>query len=158
MKFDLRLSIDLKPEFLQVQLSPESLLIVSVIKYCGVFSRDEIRCVCFYSKKDLIEKSDLNPEPGNSLENCLRQLFDKSYNNITQLFDISFCDMDELNQDTTLPCLVRKFTDNCSITITGLASLFRDLIKTASKIKPGFELESLLVNSFFYKFIISFSI
>ena len=162
MKFYLNLNLEIKYDpgsnsrensfNRSIQLSSESLLIASLIKYCDVFSIEDFHCVCYYSKSNLLKNLQVNNE--NPDEEIKNQSLDKHLNKFYEenehfnFVKFNFCDTDSLTAryfDTTLPSLRRKFDEKCYITITGLASLFRDLVKTAIRIKPGFQFESLLV-------------
>ena len=120
----------------ELDLSCESQAIICLIDYCQLNSNKDFKCICFYNKNEL------NVDNNNNL-------FDQLNNKYNQL-NLNFCDLNEsLNDpdvlDTNLPSLKRNVGNECTITITGLTSLFRDIIKIANRLRPNLKLDRLLV-------------
>ena len=143
-------------------LSAESLSIVSLIKLCHLKSGNEFHAKCYYSKSKIIDQIPVDYfklNQRNNLHQFISESLINKYKNFhfqkNQLldptkFNLQICDSDEISTssdilDIDLPSLIRKTDAHCNISITGLASLYRDIIKIANHLKPNLKLENLLV-------------
>lgn len=120
----------------ELNFSCESQAIICLIDYCQLNSNQDFKCICFYNRNELNVDNNSN-------------LFDQLNNKYNQL-NLNFCDLNEpLNDpdvlDTNLPSLKRNVGNECTITISGLTSLFRDIIKIANRLRPNLKLDRLLV-------------
>lgn len=143
-------SLDLVNNFKKsINLSSESLAILCLIDYCQLVSTRDFKCFCYYSKKSLI--NDFNNVINDHLNDYnLNEYLNAKYNHLNAtITDLDDCDsletFDKDVLDTNLPSLKRKVNDECTITITGLTSLFRDIIKIGNRLRPDLRLENLLV-------------
>ena len=160
------LYLDLKFEY-DVDLSPESLSIISLLDYCQLDSAKELAVICIYSQSNIADFVTFFESNGHLKNNCFNKSLIAYLNQKYEQFNFidyipnnqnkchSFSklnvlvgDLDELNLsgliDTTLPMLKRPIDDVCHISITGLAALYRDIVKTTCRIKNS-KIESLLV-------------
>jgi hypothetical protein len=126
MKFILNL------KFVDSKLTCESKAILCLIDYCDLKLNDDFDLNLYAS-----EDSDF------TIEDELSQF--KFHKPDQKLECKNF--MDGYVNDTNLPSLVRRINeaDDCFITITGLASVFRDIIKITNNLRPSFQFKNLLV-------------
>lgn len=143
-------SLDLVNNFKKsIHLSTESSAILCLIEYCQLVSTRDFKCFCYYSKTRLI--NDFNYVINDHLNDYnLNEYLNTKYNHLNAtITDLDDCDsletFDQDVRDTNLPSLKRKVNDECTITITGLTSLFRDIIKIGHRLRPDLRLENLLV-------------
>lgn len=140
----------------KINLSCESLAILSLVDYCQLVNNKDFECICFYSSTELLgiisNETDQCHLDTSELSRNLNERFNKNFN-----FEILDLDDKKNSQkfdsdvlDTNLPSLKRKASNECSIIITGLTSLFRDIIKIADRLRPHLNLNSLLVCKIFY--------
>ena len=149
-----------------VELSPESLSIISLLDYCQLDSASDFAAICIYSQSNIADFSACLGHltlTNNSFNKCLVSHLNQKYEHINfteyntnnqntcQSFsklNVLVGDLDELNLsglfDTTLPMLKRPIDDSYHISITGLAALYRDIVKTTCRIKDS-KIENLLV-------------
>ena len=144
-----------------LNFSSQSRAIISLVEYCQLKSGEDFKTVCYYSKSEILNK--INASCAEFKQEFTKFLIDTLSNKYNQVhftelnegfelnkFNIRLCDLDLIDStdlifDTVLPSLSREISDTSNITITGLASLYRDIIKTACLLKPSLKLGDLLV-------------
>jgi hypothetical protein len=141
MKFTLNLSLELQSD--SPQLSAESRCLIALTKYCNLKPGEDFYTNVYYSK--------LQTNQPNLTDKNFHAIISEEYPGLA----FTVHNSDERTRSSTdcvldidLPSLIRKTEDaDCSISITGLASLCRDIVKLACRIKPdNTKLENLLVN------------
>lgn len=174
MTFDLNLNLELDWESKQraeffprlqdsLRISSESISIISLIEYCQLKPGVHLKFNFYYSTSKFLEKiRTTHAELPQNLHDCIidtldneyprldlkhsAQLKDDSKNELnTSVIDLDNISIENYIFDTDLPSLKRKMNENCDITITGLASLYRDLIKIKHRLNPELNYENLLV-------------
>lgn len=125
-----------------ITLTSESRALLCLTDYCQLVASKDFKCNCFYSKEDIITKLSLKQEFFQRID--FNDILVNKYKEI----NVEFHELSEYNEpllkDTNLPCLKRNVSKECSITITGLTSLFRDIIKIGHRLRPSLNLLELL--------------
>ena len=150
------------------RLSHESLAILSLIAYCQTSNHANLKTVCYYSLKPI--RQHLDRKIHTSLITSLNKKYkgknfhfiDYHLHTTSEPQDSEFHVLylrnlrDLQNQsdsfllDTALPSFTRQLANNkCHFLITGLSSVYREIVTLGDLLKPSLKLINLLV-----KFII----
>jgi hypothetical protein len=148
-ELNLNTSISLKNEN-DIDFTCESSAILSLIDYCNLKVNNDFKCFIYYDPETIDEKI---------IFEILNRKFE-NYKFLSDEFehktDQNLIFVREINSnrtnvnDTNLPSLIRRLNHHLTLTITGLASVFRTIVKESQKLKSNSNsnINYLLVNFF----------
>ena len=157
MEFTLNLNISISTD-LNIDLTHESSAILALIHFCQLNPNKHFKCFCYCTKKNLekinqnVELIELSLNKNNSQFKFMA--FDATSPNLNvqnakDCILIKVLDEktnDQSLNDTNLPSLIYNISKEAYMNITGLASLYRYIVKVSNKLKPSDKFQTLLVN------------
>ena len=144
-ELNLNSSFSTKDDKEQIEFSCESLAILSLIDYCDLKINRDFKCFFNFYSTTFDEKTVIDIL--NLKFTNYTFISDKfEYKNDQNLIFVRQIDKNQNNaNDTNLPSLTRQLNDHLKITITGLASVFRNIVKESQKLLPNSKINYLLV-------------
>ncbi len=128
----------------EIELSCESSAILSLIDYCNLKINKDFKCFFYYDSNTRDEQTLI--EILNSKFQNYKFLPDDFINKADQnLIYVRKINENQNVNDTNLPSLIKQLNDHLTITITGLASVFRIIVKETQKSTPNCNINYLLV-------------
>jgi hypothetical protein len=154
MNFILNVNLNVK-NGKQHRLSDESLAVLALVNYCELIKNKDFECICYFDSNLISSDEDANKlihELDNVYSNLNNRHFfvyysdkncDKAENRILlrPLSDLN----DHYARDTNFPSLIRQTNGKWHYVVTGLASVYRDIVKIAHMLSSDLKLDALLV-------------
>ena len=140
-----------------VELTPDSAAVLSLISYLDLKVNVDLQCICVYSqdnacRRDIAVKTIIDSLASRFAQFCFVAFANRESHSVKNEANVIFvsafgelCDQLRVESnahhiylsDVNRPLLVKQMDKNeCSIAITGLASIFRNVVKIAHSIRP----------------------